>query len=83
MTEGIAETPRIESFVLRFVEDAPQAAAERQERSWHAVILHVQSKEEKSFADMADAVAFIARYVPVGEFAFPGKEAANGSADLG
>jgi hypothetical protein len=71
LTERSAETPRIESFVLRFVEDVPEAEPENARRAWHAVILHVQTKEEKSFANFADAVAFIARYVPVGEFAFP------------
>ncbi len=75
MTERAAETPRIESFILRFIEDIPEAGPESAGRSWHAVILHVQSKEEKTFANFADAVAFIARYVPVGEFAFPGREA--------
>jgi hypothetical protein len=59
---------RVESFVVRFVQDAAVDAADA--RAWHAVIVHVQSNEEKPFTDFADAVAFIARYVPVGDFVF-------------
>lgn len=54
----------MESFVLRFVQDAPSDCASA---SWRAVVVHVQSNEEKSFTDFADAVAFIARYVPIGK----------------
>ncbi len=64
------ESPRVESFVLRFVQDA----SEHDVSSWHAVVLHVQSNEEKSFTDFADAVAFIARYVPLGDFVFNATE---------
>jgi len=60
------ESPRVESFVLRFVHDASAQDASH----WHAVVRHVQSNEEKSFTDFADAVAFIARYVPLGDFVF-------------
>jgi len=59
-----SETPRVESFVLRFVQDVPIEGAS----SWHAVVVHVQTNEEKNFTDFADAVAFISRYVPLGEF---------------
>jgi len=59
------DSPRVESFVLRFVNDAPENGV-----SWHAVVVHVQTNEEKTFTDFADAVAFIARYVNVGEFVF-------------
>jgi hypothetical protein len=52
------ETPRVESFVLRFVEDVPD--------TWHGVIVHVQTNEDQSFSDFADAVAFMARYVELG-----------------
>ena len=67
------ESPRVESFVLRFVQDASEQGAS----SWHAVVLHVQSNEEKSFTDFADAVAFIARYVPLGDFVFKKDEGRN------
>lgn len=61
-----ADSPHVESFVLRFVQDA----SENDASNWHAVIVHVQTNEEKSFTDFADAVAFIARYVHVGNFVF-------------
>jgi len=60
------DSPRVESFVLRFVEDAPEERAS----NWRAVVVHVQTNEEKTCADFADAVAFIARYVPIGNFVF-------------
>jgi hypothetical protein len=62
----MSETPRVESFVLRFVQDAPNEGASL----WRAVIVHVQTNEEKTFTDFADAVAFITRYVPIGDFQF-------------
>ena len=62
------DSPRVESFVVRFVQDAVDDTANS--RAWHAVVVHVQSNEEKTFTDFADAVAFIARYVPVGDFVF-------------
>lgn len=61
------DSPRVESFVLRFVQDAPSDGAPVR-ANWHAVIVHVQTNEEKSFADFADAIAFISRYVPLGDF---------------
>ena len=64
-------TPRVESFVLRFIEDSPCPEMPSASRSWHGVILHVQTNEEKTFALFADAVAFMARYVPIGDFVFP------------
>jgi len=87
------DSPRVESFVLRFVQDAPESSApwhalgsensnfdetrasRRERATWHAVVVHVQSNEEKTFTDFADAVAFIARYVPLGEFVFDATEA--------
>lgn len=59
-------SPRVESFVLRFVRDASFSEAS----NWHAVVLHVQTNEERICSDFADAVAFIARYVPIGGFIF-------------
>ncbi len=60
------DSTHVESFVLRFVQDAPNDGASQ----WHTVVVHVQSNEEKTFSDFADALAFIARYVPIGEFDF-------------
>lgn len=72
------ESPRVESFVLRFVQDAQNERA-----SWHAVVVHVQSNEEKSFTDFADAVAFIARYVPIGDFVFRTEDGGRKTEDIG
>jgi len=55
------DSPRVESFVLRFVNDVSETGTP----NWHAVIAHVQSNEEKPFTNFADAVAFISRYVPI------------------
>lgn len=60
------DSPRVESFVLRFVQNAPGDHASQ----WHGVVVHVQTNEEKSFSDFADAIAFISRYVPLGDFVF-------------
>lgn len=61
-----SHTPRVESFVLRFIADLPSDGAESAQH-WHGVVVHVQSNEEKTFTHFADAVAFIARHVP-GDF---------------
>jgi len=66
-----SETPRVESFVLRLIEDSPRSEVPSAVPNWHGVILHVQTNEEKTFAHFADAVAFMARYVPIGDFVFP------------
>lgn len=65
-----APTPRVESFVLRFIGDVPEGDVPASMRAWHGVIVHVQSNEEKTFAHFAEAAAFIARYVHVDDFAF-------------
>lgn len=69
------DSPRVESFVLRFVHDAPDEGV-LPSRTWHGVVIRVQTNEEKTFAHFADAVAFIARYVPVGEFYFKDERSA-------
>ncbi len=63
------DSPHVESFVLRFVQDASAGEATNT-RLWHAVVVHVQTNEEKTVTDFADAVAFIARYVQIGEVHF-------------
>ncbi len=65
-----SKTPRVESFVLRFVADAPDQGVSAETRGWHGVVVHVQSDQEKHFTNLADAIAFIARYVPIGDFVF-------------
>lgn len=87
-----SETPRVESFVLRFVQDAPDEGAPPHDlvasppvhlstnpmrgarTNWHAVVVHVQTNEEKNFTDFADAVAFMSRYVPLGDFVLDATE---------
>ncbi|MBI4787346.1 MAG: hypothetical protein HY782_09910 [Chloroflexi bacterium] len=63
-----ADFPRVESFVLRFVQDLPRDEQSDRARGWHGAIVHVQTNEEKSFARFADVIAFIARYVHIGDF---------------
>jgi hypothetical protein len=61
----------VESFVLRFVHDvAEEGAVVSSAHAWRGVVVHVQSNTEANFTEFADAVAFIARYLPVGEFVF-------------
>lgn len=67
MNSGVA---RVESFVLRFVEDDLRADSPNSSGRWHALITHVQTGEAKPFADFADAIAFIARYIPIGNFVY-------------
>lgn len=57
-----AET-NLHSFVLRFVTDPPDGDHASAPAAWHGVVRHVQSDEERPFAQWADAVAFIAQYV--------------------
>ncbi len=80
MTVTSSDTPRVESFVLRFVADGPSDAASLEPSTcphpalaarWHGVVVHVQTSQEKHFTNFADAVAFIAHYVPVGDAQFP------------
>jgi pimeloyl-ACP methyl ester carboxylesterase len=75
-------TPHVESFVLRFVQEAPAAAELARAPGWHGVVRHVQTNQEEPFTQLTDAIAFIARYVSVGDFNFKGaavpKVKANG-----
>lgn len=79
-----SESPRIEAYVLRFVLDAPDGASEAARLPtyspekpanpptghWHGVVIRVQTQEEKTFSNFADAVAFIARDIHIGDFVF-------------
>ncbi|MBI4788536.1 MAG: hypothetical protein HY782_16005 [Chloroflexi bacterium] len=79
----MSETPRVESFVLRFVADAPEHGAGDAARNWHGVVVHVQTNEEKTFTHFADAIAFIARYVPVGDSDSEGRRMKDDRGHLG
>ncbi len=73
-------SPRIEAYVLRFVFDPPENAGEFARTpngspdvpaaGWHGIVIHVQTNQEKHFANIADALAFIAREVQIGDFVF-------------
>lgn len=56
----------IASFILRFTQEAT-SETEPSGPVWRGVIRHVQTNEEIRFAQMADALAFIARYIDLGE----------------
>lgn len=54
---------RIVSFILRFVQPEQGDTALR----WYGVVRHVQSREEVRFTHMEEALAFISRYVTLGD----------------
>lgn len=67
---AVSASPRVESFVMRFVQDTPARDDSAGARAWRVHVVHVQTNEEKSFVNFAEAVAFIARAVPIGDFSF-------------
>ncbi len=71
-----AET-NLHSFVLRFVTDPTDGGHASASAAWHGVVRHVQSDEERPFAQWADAVAFIAQYVDLHNAADPGDQPSN------
>lgn len=73
------KAPGVQSFVIRFIENRVPAAGSPDQAHWRGVIVHVQTNEERGFSDFADAVAFIARHVCIGEFVFKGGENAESS----
>jgi pimeloyl-ACP methyl ester carboxylesterase len=52
---------RIVSFLFRFVQ--PELADG--DHPWHAVVRHVQSREELRFTDIDEALRFMDRYIPL------------------
>ena len=67
-----SDVPHVESFIVRFIEN--RSASNRQDGlpDWRGVIVHVQTNESKGFTNLADAVAFMSRYVCLGDFVFQG-----------
>lgn len=55
----------IASFVLRFTQE--YAPEDRGRAAWRGVVRHVQSDQEIHFTRVADALAFISRYVQLGD----------------
>ncbi len=66
-----SETPRVESFIIRFIQDAPEDGQPSTGSPWHGVIVHVQSNQEKAFVRVADAFSFMARYVSLPDLVAP------------
>ncbi len=60
--------PRVESFIVRFIENRPVSRRKEGPPNWRGVIVHVQTNRSKGFARLADAVAFMSRYVRIGDF---------------
>ncbi len=56
--------PLIYSFIIRFVVDET-TTAEGARPGYHGAIRHIQSAEELSFHEWAEAVAFMRRFVPI------------------
>ena len=62
---------RIVSFVVRFV----QQEDEHNRPVWRGLIRHVQSREERHFQLLPDALQFIGRYVDLTGVGFPESDA--------
>ncbi len=65
-----SQAPRVESFIIRFIQDLPDDSAAPDAQAWRGVVIHVQTNEEKHFTHLADALAFMAKYAPVGDLNF-------------
>lgn len=55
----------IASFILRFTQET-RVDTEPSRGVWRGVIRHVQTNEEIRFVEVADALAFISRYIDIG-----------------
>lgn len=62
-----AETT-VASFVVRFVHEASDLDDDTPDREWRGVIKHVQTDDEQHFTRLADALAFMARFVNLDAF---------------
>ena len=61
-----SQSPLISSFVIRFVQNEAQEAAENSDQHpFRGSIRHIQSDEEMNFHLWDEAVEFIRRYVPL------------------
>jgi len=67
-----SETPRVESFTMRFVQDAPEEGAPRLTHAWHGIIMRVRTNENRAFKNVGDALTFISQYVDLGDAAHLG-----------
>ena len=64
----MSRVPRVESFIVRFIENRPASGAKEGLPNWRGVIVHIQSNESKGFSRLADAIAFMSRYIRIGDF---------------
>lgn len=53
----------VDSFVLRFVREAPATEACSDGLAWRGMIRHVQTSRERAFLRWADALTFISEFV--------------------
>ena len=59
-------SPRISSFVLRFVQDEPDKPMAQP--AYRGSIQHVQTNQELSFTHWEDAILFMAQFIPLEVF---------------
>jgi hypothetical protein len=64
----MSRVPRVESFIVRFIEDRSVSGPKEGLLNWRGVIVHIQSNRSKGFSKLADALAFMSRYVRTGDF---------------
>lgn len=64
------KTPTISSFIIRFVEESPPTA----QSPYRGAIRHIQTDEEISFTQWADAILFIEQFVPLEKINSPQPE---------
>lgn len=70
----MSRVPRVESFIVRFIENQPASGRKEGLTNWRGVIVHIQSNESKGFSRLADAIAFISRYIRIGDSVSEGSE---------
>lgn len=54
----------VNSFLVRFVQEQPTASGQLS-KTWHGIIRHIQSSDEKRFTSITDAIAFMNNYVEI------------------
>ncbi len=69
-----ASAPRVESFIVRFIENRPDPGGGEGLHDWRGVIVHIQTNQIRGFTDFAEAVAFISHHVRLGDFNFTPEE---------
>lgn len=57
----------VDSFVLRFVREAPVIEARPDGLTWHGMVRHVQTNRERAFVRWTDALSFICEFVDLRE----------------